>query len=147
MKAIVLFVCIMNCEKSAMQCLPFVNLKSSLGFHKKLIRYSVHDVEPYWQTYLIFYWIICIFNYYLKIRIFLVYFLFGSHTHRYRLPTRTNCVRYLHSRFPHAPKPRDTEWRQWYIVHQPSLKRRLIKKFVWYPCRPCFYGTKWKFGI
>ena len=27
----------------------------------------------------------------------------------------------------------------WCIVHQPSLKKPLIRKFVWYPCRPHFY--------
>jgi hypothetical protein len=30
----------------------------------------------------------------------------------------------------------------WCIVHQPSLKKPLIRKFVWYPCRLHFYCMK-----
>jgi hypothetical protein len=34
-----------------------------------------------------------------------------------------------------------------HLVHQTSLKKPLITKFVWYPCRPHFYCMKLKFDI
>ena len=37
--------------------------------------------------------------------------------------------------------------RRYQIVHQPSLKKPLITKFVWYPCRPHFCCMKLKFDI